>query len=145
MSAPLDLVFGDDFGSEPVVPMPSPSCGGLLAMIPMPETMYPDVVAIRKKSNVASGGRLKHSYGAAGDPIAARVDSMRVDRPDTAGRVTVRTLHVVATPTDPHLVAEDMLVWEDCYGTSRNLMAEGPSIPQGLGDIEYTTDTFEII
>jgi hypothetical protein len=145
MSAPLDLIFGDDFGvGEPVVPPieEESSCWG---MIPFPDLMYPDRVRVRRKTNVASGGRLKHTYGAPGDPVMASVESIRVERTDTSGRVTVRTMHVVSTDNDLMLNAEDMLVWTDHNGITRNLLVDGPSIPQGICDVAYSTDTFEIV
>ena len=131
-------------GEPPVPPTPI-GPGQPLDMIPMPESMYPDVIRIRRKTDVTSGGRLKHEYGPAGAHIPARVDSLRVDRQDASGRVSVRTLHMVTTALDYALDAEDMLVWVDRGGTSRNLIAEGPSVPHGLGDIEYYTDTFQIV
>jgi hypothetical protein len=76
----------------------------------------------------------------------ASVQSERVERPDDAtGQIRVVTRHRIFTPTDPHTKPNDKIIWTDKHGTTRNLIARGGSMPRGIGDVLYETETVETV
>jgi hypothetical protein len=105
---------------------------------PFHPLIFRDSVTFYVSTPTSSGsGSTRPSYGD-GVEMAADVQSKTVDRVDTMGRVFTRTIHRIVSPTNPNAKAGDKFVW-----LGRTLIAEGSTIPAGIGDVIWITQTVE--
>jgi hypothetical protein len=117
-------------------------------LIPFAAIGYGDRIRIQRVGyDPNPSGKTRLIYPtAAEDEVMASVQSERVERPDDAtGQIRVVTRHRIFTPTDPHTKPNDKIIWTDKHGTTRNLIAKGGSMPRGIGDVLYETETVETV
>jgi hypothetical protein len=114
-------------------------------MVPFDDLMWMDTVQIVRVRRSMVGGYEQKDYDSQPEPPeAANVSSRSVDRDDAkAGRVVVQTVWDVSTPVNRQIKSDDMFLFIDGSGDLRRLVAEGPSVPRGDGDIYYLTECTE--
>lgn len=115
-----------------------------MPMRPFSYWMYPDTVQIRRVVHVESGGREVPKWTGEPEPEEpALVEHRRIDRVDGEGRATIVTVYDVRMPMNRTIAVDDQIVWTDANGQVRYLTAKAPSVPEGIGDIQYLTECVE--
>lgn len=116
-------------------------------MIPFPDIFYPDRIQIQRNIPRKSQGSSIRDYPNPPEPeIKASVQSKSISAADpNTGRTTTKTIHTVRTETNQAINTFDKLVWTDHNGITKHLIAEGPSTPKGIGDVQYLTECVETI
>jgi hypothetical protein len=112
--------------------------------VPFDPLMWDNTVRIVRVSRVMVGGvEVKTWPGPPGPPIACTVRTRTESREDAASRrVTVVTIWMVRTPTNPGMNPDDMFLFTDSSGSPKRIVAEGPSMTRGDGT-SYLTECAE--
>jgi hypothetical protein len=114
-------------------------------MIPFPPTFYPHRIRIQRVTyRKSQGSHIPEYLSGPEAEVIASVESSDVSavNPDSR-KVTVKTVYTVRTPVNWNLKTFDKIVWTDRNGTTKELIAEGPSTAKGIGDIQYKTECIE--
>lgn len=148
MGAPLDLIFGDDFGTglgpSPIPPEPCVTLPG--GMRPFSRFLYRDCIRIRRRVLVESEGSDVVAYPDEPEPAElanVQTETERRIDPDSR-RVTTATMYLVYTRTNRSLRPDDQIEYEDRSGANHTLTVIAASMPRGIGDVSYLTQCIEV-
>ena len=104
-------------------------------MKPFSARMYRDSITLFRATSVTSGqGTPRPTYPSVGVDSPASVQSERVDRMDTGGRVFSISMHEVYTPENIAARTGDRIEW-----LGRKLAVEAATVPKGIDDVIWCT------